>query len=56
MFIAVNANERPSPFGGADGRVAFYQSSSFPLLRTEKGVLPVQSINMSPLTGRRQER
>lgn len=36
MFIAVNANKPPSPFGGADGQVAIYPSSQFPLLRTEK--------------------
>jgi hypothetical protein len=36
MFIAVNANKPPSSFGGADGQVAIYASSQFPLLRAEK--------------------
>ncbi len=41
MFIAVNAKQTPSPFGGADEQVAIYSSIQFPLLRTEKNVSAV---------------
>ena len=44
MFIAVNANKQPSPFGGADGQVAICPSTQFPLLRTEKNVSDVTSL------------
>jgi hypothetical protein len=55
MFIAVNANKPPSPFGGADEQVAIYPSSQLPLLRTEKVVFCCsKTINISPPTGRRQ--
>jgi hypothetical protein len=55
MFIAVNADKPPSPFGGADEQVAIYPSSQSPLLRTEKEVFCCsKTINISPLTGRRQ--
>ena len=56
MFIAVNANKPPSPFGGADEQVAIYPLSQYPLLRTEKVVFCCsKTINISPLTERRQE-
>ena len=44
MFIAVNANKQPSPFGGADGQGAICPSSQYPLLRTEKDVPAVTSL------------
>ena len=53
MSIAVTANKRPSPFGGAEGGCGL-PLKQFPLLRTEMELLALQSINMSPLTGRRE--
>ena len=38
MFIAVNANECPSPFGGAEAGCGL-PLKQFPLLRTEKQLL-----------------
>jgi hypothetical protein len=56
MFIAVNANKPPSPFGGADEQVAICPLSQYPFLRTEKVVFCCcKTINISPLTERRQE-
>jgi len=44
MFIAVNADKPPSPFGGADEQVAIYPSSQFPLLTTEKRYFVVPNL------------
>lgn len=55
MFIAVNANKRPAPFGGADAQVAIYPSRQSPLLRTEQGgILLFQNYEHLAPTGRRQ--
>jgi hypothetical protein len=40
MSIAVNANKRSSPFGGAEGGCDL-RVKRFPLLRTEKELLAV---------------
>ena len=52
MFIAVNANKPPSPFGGADGQVVIYPSSQSPLLPNGEGrACRYEPINISPRRG-----
>jgi len=53
MFIAVNANKRLSPFGGAEGGFGFTSQAGFRSSERRRRCLPLQAINMSPQTGRR---
>jgi hypothetical protein len=54
MSIAVNANKRPSPFGGAEGGLRFTSQASFRSSERRRRSSPLQTIDMSPLTRRRQ--
>jgi hypothetical protein len=44
MFIALNSNKPPSPFGGADTDLKAKSQPARPLLRTEKAVLAVPKL------------
>ncbi len=44
MFIAVNANKPPSPFGGADGQVAIYPSSQSRSSERRRSILLVPKL------------
>ena len=54
MSIAVNADKRLSPFGGAEGGLRFTSQTGFRSSERRMGCLTLQLMNISPLTGRIQ--
>jgi hypothetical protein len=46
MSIAVNANKRSSPFGGAEGELRFTNQAGFRSSERRRRCLPLQAINV----------